>query len=716
MKTSSESPSRPMIQRISKQGALVGATVIAMSAWLFSRVAHINPVLLRDEWVYVMTSRIDSPWTQSPTYDLSNYLFNFIYSATNLCGDSFYTCGKVLNTFFFTLFALMLFSVANRLMPFWVSYIFLIGVYLGPISVYTSMYLPESLYFSILGLAFWLMFKLLETEDRRLWILVGATLGLATLVKPHAFFTVAAFGIFLIVRELAHGSNLKSVLKSATQFAISVLFIRFALGFAIAGPKAINLFANYGTNAVDNFSRATNVAGGRGDGDVVGSGAINGALTMFFPQMSTHFLTVTALIGASLALIILSVLETVRNSDRSKGSSLAVLTLIWILMLLIVVALFTGWITGNGDDHTDRILVRYYEFILPIASIPALGFFFQESGYRQARPWARLTAGAIVFFALTLAFTGFFPKLQVQIADAPSAAGLIGDPEVWNLVGVASLIGLVAVVFFPRVATYAVIATFAISMVSTGAVIQGQYALARGEDGPADISGKFARDMIPAGELEKLTVLANSRFDGRVASFWMSANNPLQILERGANVDSKTLDPEIKWVLALGFTTLEGEIADTYYGDSYTLYSLSDQSDFEFPASTFGENEIVERFDGFRLSMNGLTWTDAKDSVIYLKDSIPSNGKLSMDLSAMPGILGEKISITVGDSTVEHEITDSFKTTALTFRFENTAPSDEIKISIPRVRSNAQLGLGASQLKTGIGVGQISIIGDEARE
>ena len=560
--------------------ALVVTAVLAMGTWLFVRVSPINPVILQDEWIYVVTSKVDGPWDQTPSYDFGNYLFNLIYASTNLCGDAFYSCGKLLNLIFISAFALFLFSIASRFLPFPIAFIVLIAAYLSPVSIYVSMYLPESLYFALIALALWLLVRLLETENPIHWAFVGGALGLAALAKPHALFSVAAFGIFLIIWELSRRSGLKALVKSALLFGGTFLAVRILVGLAIAGPKSLNVFGSYGAaEAVGDFVTGAGTAGVGEQSSVVGAGPVTGAIALFFPQISTHSLVISALLGGVLTLILLAVIESVRKSDRSVESSIAILLLVWIGVMLIVVALFTGWITGGGDDHTSRVLLRYYEFLLPIAMIPALAFLFDKSGYVGARKWARLGSAAVMFVASTLAFSGFFSRLQIQIADAPSVAGLISDPDIWNLVGVASAIGIVALAFFPRVAPYVLVGTLALSMVGTGWVTQNQYLLARGESNEADIAGKFARSYVPEDELPGLTVLANSRFDGRVASFWMESDNPLQILPPGTEVRVADLDPETKWVLALGMTAFDGVSSKEISGPGYRLYELTSEVD-----------------------------------------------------------------------------------------------------------------------------------------
>ncbi len=76
------------------------AALAGVAGWVFSRVSMVNPAILGDEYLYSINARHAAPWDPSPAGDFSNYLFNLVYSSTNICGDAFYTCGKILNLIF----------------------------------------------------------------------------------------------------------------------------------------------------------------------------------------------------------------------------------------------------------------------------------------------------------------------------------------------------------------------------------------------------------------------------------------------------------------------------------------------------------------------------------------------------------------------------------------------------------------------------------------
>lgn len=552
--------------------------MLLLSAWLYFRIANTNPVILQDEWVYVVSSKTESIWSQTPAYNFGNYLFNLVYSATNLCGTAFYSCAKITNILFVSIFALSVFWIALKFLPFGWSYLLLVATYLSPINIYASMYLPESMYFALLALAIIPIIERLKGASIQMWIWAGALLGLAALAKPHALFSVAAIGIFLLIFEASAGSNLKELVKSTVFFAVTFFIVRLGVGLAIAGPKAIDIFGTYGAgSAVGEFATSIGSTGNNSGNSVVGAGPVVGALNLFVPQLTIHSLVLAALLGCVLCILVLALLESITRKQHSPVTSFALLMIIWLALMLIVVALFTGWITGQGDDHRDRVLLRYYEFVLPIAAVPAMAYLYDSKLFAKVKVVYRIPVAVVFFMMTTASFSGFFGRLEIQIADAPSIAGLISEAAIWNWVGVVTAVGLVALAFYPRQAPYIVLTTFALSMSGLGYQTQNQYLDARGNRNSQDIAGQFVRDFVPRTEHADVVVLANSRFAGRVASFWMETNNDLLIVPQGTNVRVSELPAETVWVLALDDTSLEAPSARKIPGDGFILYEVLDK-------------------------------------------------------------------------------------------------------------------------------------------
>ena len=557
----------------SKAIAAVSALIFVLS-WTFARVSEIRPAILGDEWVYTMSSRYGELWGSTPD-PLGNYLFNAIYRVTLACGPDFYFCGKVLNLAFFGGFLAVLFLIAIRYLNYYLSAGLVIAFGLSPLSVYTSMYLPESLYFSLLGLTVYFVSRAISSDHLQDWLLAGTSLGLAALVKPHALLSLIPLAIFVALYSLEKRDGSRILRRSFSALAGFVL-ARFLVGFVIAGPKALNVFTSYGLG--DAFATVT--GGGSQTTEsatntvVVGSGPIDGVIALFPSQAVIHSQVLIALLGVPIAVLLWNLVYTFTPNPLTDGQRFALLALIWLLSMTISIVAFTGWITGSGDDHTTRVLLRYYDFLFPVVVIASLSAI-SDSKLTESRPWMRWASSGLILAAASPAFAGAFGSLQIQIADAPNLAGLVVNRFVFDSIAILVFLGLLILAFFPRLTKWplAVIATW--TLVATGFQAQGQYIQFRGADQAADIAGKALYELKESIDLENVLVIANSRFDARVASLWMDADNEILLLNPGALVPSSA-DQIDEYALLLGDTRMEGNFEVLLSGEGFEFVRVED--------------------------------------------------------------------------------------------------------------------------------------------
>lgn len=553
------------------------AVLIGTSAWVFNQVKDINPAILQDEWVYLVTSRLYSPWAQDLPFDFGNYLYNLVYSSTNLCGEAFYTCAKGLNLVFIQGFALTLFVIALRFLPFWGALAFYGAAALSPTSVYASMYLPEPLFFFLLGLTVLAILRAANDPNWKNWALVGLPLALAALVKPHALIAAMAIGIYLLVAGLEKRPYWKPTLLNAAALLGSFLAIRFVVGFIVAGPKALNPFGAYGASgAVGEFVGGVSTGQAATEAaSLIGAGPVAGAVGLFPTQFFTHTMVVAALLGASVTVMILAAIHSVVSKSPRPIHRFSVLTLVWLLLMMIAIVLFTGWITGGGDDHTARVLLRYYDYLFPIVALAGAAVAADSDILANTKMWVRWLIAGPVFLLISIAFAGYFSTLTIQIADAPNLAGLVVDKATFDTTANLTMLVLILIAFVPRFAIWGFAALIPVSMVMTGYQIQDQYQGFRLEDSTADKAGHFTAELLEREELDDLVILAETRFDGRVASFWLEHNTDLELLGGGSVFPVSSLPEGTKWVLALGNLSMEtGEVVSTEEG--YKLYKIQD--------------------------------------------------------------------------------------------------------------------------------------------
>jgi phosphoglycerol transferase len=551
------------------------AAFAGVASWIFSRVSTVNPAILGDEYLYSINARHAAPWDPSPAGDFSNYLFNLVYSSTNLCGDAFYSCGKILNLIFFIGFLIVVFIIAVRFLNYWVALAFTVAAGLSPISVYTSMFLPESMYFFMISLVFLAVLKAAESYAWKDWGLVGVLIGVASLVKPHAWLSAIAIGIFLVVLGLTQARHrFKPLFKAVGAISLGAVLGRIVIGFAVAGPRALDFFGIY-LNA-DTISKvADGVPAQAADAiSPVGSSPVNGVISLFGTQLNVHVLTLVALIGIAIIGLIVGLIELIRTQQLTPVTSLTLFMFIWLVSLVIEIIMFTGWITGLGDDHTGRVLSRYYDFLfvfVPLAGLVVLSSKFAA----ETKVWIRIPLAGLFLILLTPAFTGFFGSLEIQIADAPNLAGLVVDLDVFNAVAMIGFLALLVFAFQPRFSPWVFVLLLPATMIATGFTIQGEYQRIRGDLNPQDVAGKYLNQNLSDAEIDATWIIATSRFEATNVAIWAdSANVKYDLFAPGGVLDTSLIPEGSQYVLATGGLSVAGDFEEIITGDGYILYKL----------------------------------------------------------------------------------------------------------------------------------------------
>jgi phosphoglycerol transferase len=535
----------------------------------------VNPAILGDEYLYSMNARHAAPWDPSPAGDFSNYLFNLIYSSTNVCGDAFYSCGKLLNLLFFVGFLAVIFLIAARFLNYWVALAFVVAAGLSPISVYVSMFLPESMYFFMMSLVLSATLRAATSYAWKDWGLAGLMVGVASLVKPHAWLSAIAIAIFLVVLGLTQAQHrFKPLFKAIGAVSLGAVLGRVVIGFAIAGPRAMDFFGVYLDSGIIDQVASGVPSVAEGVESPVGTSPMNGMLQLFGTQLNVHVLTVTALMGISVIGLVVGIVELVNTRKLSKVTSLSLFMFIWLASLVLEIVMFTGWITGAGDDHTDRILSRYYDFLyvfVPLAGLITLSAKLET----KTSIYIRIPLSGLFLVLLTPAFTGFFGTLQIQIADAPNLAGLVVNEDVFNAVALTGFLALLVFSFQPKFTPWVFVLMLPVTMVATGFVAQDQYRNFRGELNGQDRAGQFLSKNLTDAEVEATWVIANSRFQATNVAIWADSAllrfelyGPGSILEPGAAPEGT------KYILATGDVTAVGDFDEIITGDGYILYKL----------------------------------------------------------------------------------------------------------------------------------------------
>lgn len=378
---------------------LVTYAVVAILGFLYSRSNL--PTVLQDELIYSSNSRL----LDANDRGFSNHIYFELYSLTNICGPNFYDCARGFNAAFSVAGAFIVFLLASRYVsrPWAIlSGLVVVG---GPLSIYSSVFMPESMFFAFLYLG--ILFLLQDFEGRGLsftrwfWITV-VIFGFASLIKPHILLFLPGLvlpyffqgGLTVRQRVARFGSRLLSIpLVVAVHLIFAAIFTR------MDGPF---LFETYDTGVVS----AAN--------DLLGSAASREYLLEVFAIESLQ-LFFLFFVSAVLFLALI-----VRSGHIGHFE-------VWVLVSfavnVLVIGLFTAYVTLNGDNHLPRSLLRYLEWYYPLFALAGFRTVARPAGSRLSKYGSFLV---VVVAIAVISIPGLVPQ-RVILADSATIFGLFRE-------------------------------------------------------------------------------------------------------------------------------------------------------------------------------------------------------------------------------------------------------------------------------------------------
>ena len=524
---------------------------MAFAAWSISRVWTVLPSIMGDEYVYTSAAK-HLPFAEQY---FSNYLFSWVMSATNMCGTDFYVCTKSINSVFFALAILFTFLIAARFLTFGWSVFVASVTALSPIAIPVSYFMPEIMYFAAMTGVVLVALWVADKGKWQLWSLVGISLGLAALVKPHAIFMLPAITVFALVvsYKLASGSWLAG-LRSAGSTIAGFFVAKFGLGFLFAGTEGLKLFGGYGspvdalTSVVQNQAPTVSQdAGTQATGLELLASVSLGHLAM-------HLAVVLMIAGLPL-LLSLRVLLSVAKKAEPVGpvSSLFILVGLITFSIIAVVAVFEGYVSTGGDDHSDRLILRYYEFLIP--QFIVMGLLLPR--FTDSKLAWRILQGSTVVIA-ALFFSIFYPgNFDQQYADSSTLPGLAASGGLFIAVAVAIAAAILYWIFTPEEGNV-LIGRFIIPLFLIVALVMSQSKLIEinGTQAYFDQAGWASRDALNDVPGERIIVIGQTRTEVFTVKFWIDEPNIKDLLVLEGSVVPLDNVSESDYVVTLGLSLI----------------------------------------------------------------------------------------------------------------------------------------------------------------
>jgi phosphoglycerol transferase len=374
-------------------------------AFLFS--TKWGSVVLGDELIFaIQIAKVDPA---NATY--SNQFYNWLYSLWDWPFDDVVLSATLLNGLFAAGSNVALFAIALRFLRPWASVGVSIGTSISTVWINAAYVMPEVPYyfFSIAAILAFLLAHEKRFCGHGNVIAFAVLFSLATLTKPHAWALLLAVGVAFLFTK----SNEKKPWQAFSVFVVLAVFARVVIGLVVGGFGTLNLLGGYATGLAlfpdQIFSPASPELILIPDSRDYPS-ALNVLLSSSAPYIAAF-------------VVLFGFLWWSSPTKTLSGKIFFSLARSYSVILTIGALLFSILVSTGGDDHTDRILVRYFEFLFAL-SIVSIGFFLSRA--------AEINFKRALFIAglqlLALAYLSLFSNITLIASDSVVLAFFVGFP------------------------------------------------------------------------------------------------------------------------------------------------------------------------------------------------------------------------------------------------------------------------------------------------
>lgn len=428
---------------------------VLFSAFVISIISYWNvlPGIFQDEYVYSMEARKLEIADQS----YPNYLFSILFKTTNLCSAAFYSCSKGINSVLLAGLLVFIYLISRTIHSERASALLTAIVALSPTTVFASFFMPEMLFFLLNTIAIWALIRILAKPSKFYWVLFCLSLGLALLTKRHELFILPGFVLasFWILRTRGLGLIPALLVSLSTGFVVPILIRQFVVLLLTGQPWAGLLGSTY----ANSFRESTGTNGGSEN-----QTSVLNLLTQGFWHNILH---VAVLLLMGLAFVNWSNLGKSspgenEGPESNSGKTLEIIVLSLAFSIVPIVVFFEAYLTQSGDNHTFRLLARYFEFLFPLIMLLAARKANDKIFASNRRIWLVLVFASYVLFMFVIG-----PFFSTGPSDSPTIHGL-------KLVGPAILIffaATVLILLFKKVSKYRVFKGTILAMIVPALVL-----------------------------------------------------------------------------------------------------------------------------------------------------------------------------------------------------------------------------------------------------
>jgi phosphoglycerol transferase len=661
---------------------------IAIGAWLYARSAGLNPAIFADEWYYSRMARLQ-PLAEAI---VPSYLYLWIFSASNACGDGFLDCVRFGNVIFFAGAAPFIYlsarQVAGRGMAFAVTVLAL----LAPVNLYTALFMPEACYYFGFAVLAWVALTRTAWGWAGQGAAAGLVLGLMSLIKVHALFLLPGVCLFLACGGQLRGEAawLRRGVQSAVLAALLALALKFGLGWVLAGEAGLSLFGSFYSTTADTTARTSKLA-------LLAPAFINGR---------GHLMGLAVLLPLPLAMLLHALVS--RAARARLDAPMKSLLLFSFLMLgsaAGLTVLYTASIRAQGPDEILRLHLRYYSFVFPLLLMVAAAAVGRPlPGPRSRSAWvvAALVAAAILVAQVKL------PLYRLSTIDGPELSSVVGPTG--QALAALDLLVLLLWACGSRVAAPLFLFAALPLAAGTGLHDNAFYLAQLKTSWAPEKAGRFAHAYVPVAEHNRIAVVAETTQEVMRTQFQIDAPDVAPIeLPKGAPIERYHIPARVNWLLVVGKNPLPEGMTPVAVTEDYTLVKLS--KDFRLAGSArFSEpygKGIVSGAEGLSHAEPWGRWSTAKHVVLHFNQALPKQVRIGFKARAFNVNATLPFTMRVGGQEKSFRVSEYEQELSLEFATDGAQRS--LDIEVPHPVSPQELGLSVDVRKLGIGLGAVEV-------
>ena len=682
--------------------SLVLAAGMALVGWyLLQRTLGLSPGVFADEWYYSKMARL-MPLSEAT---LPSWLYLLVFGASSSCGTGFLDCARIGNALFHVGAAPFLYLVARRVMPAPLACAIALLSLLLPLNLYTSFFMPESMYFFGFAVLAWVALCGLAWLPWLHALLAGLVLGLMSLVKVHAIFLLPALCLYLVYASRVRaggdkgGAWIARGLGAAALALVTAVVVKLLLGWLLAGEAGLTLFgAFYGAGA--------------------SSASQHSLLSRLVPitvSARGHAMALTALLAIPLAALLHALFSRdTWRADNPRGP-LVVFTVLALGSALGLAVLYTASIAHEGPTEGLRLHSRYYSFALPLLLVAAAAS--AAAGKDGSRPAGRrhlLVPGLIVLVlavllaAAWIGLSGFDPRLT----DSPEYTALARHGVAVTALFIVQALLLALWLRSRRAAAWGALAlALPLALLITNRDVHQHYLVHLKAAPPADRAGMAARALIPLEERGATMIVANGADLFRTQFHIDYPEMTLLDMPDGSPIEAYRIGSQTRWLVAVGRHPLPQGMVPTVTNEAFTIVKLprperSLVGEYAFNVAP-GPGQLVVGADGLSNVEAWGRWSDGKRVELRFDRPLPARLTVVLTAGAFGANIDAPFVLRVGDAALEFRL--PWEAREVVLDLDTDGRQQTLAIEVPQPQRPSELGNSTDTRLLGISLTRMRI-------